>query len=71
MNLGVGSIQATVIIKDCNHRTEVLRPEPARTDSFKIDTKEGNGLILGDSLEFSINENYAVWGRKNDGPKLY
>lgn len=40
MNLVVGSVQAIVIIQDCNHRTEVLRPEPARANKFKITTKE-------------------------------
>lgn len=55
MNSVVGSVQVTVIIQDYNHRIEVLTPEPARINGFKIATKEGNDLIWGDILEFSIN----------------
>lgn len=57
-------MQETVIIQDCNYNTEVLKPESARVNSFKIATKYGNDLFIGDILEFSTIQNYAVWERK-------
>lgn len=55
MNSVVGSVQVTVIIQDYNHRIEVLTTEPAKINSFKMATKEGNYLIWEGIFEFSIN----------------